>query len=431
LSWRGDIAELLALGILPLALYAYRRIAHEQEHEKLPRRVLYAVLAHAALVLSHTILALWGTGLIALCALLSAVVALHGKRPARAWLFAQAFVCALLASAIYTLPALLEKPFVRTEVMVVGSTAPLNNLIGLRKLFQLSAMGIGPWLALAMGSALLALLVARRRAWPALFCGLLACALALLVLPIAAPIWKSGLIPFGNYIQFPWRLLGPAALCASIACGLAWALVLPSHARLTRFVSTPLAALVVGGALALAAPHIDLEPMAVEKVMVSTKRIQSRWVRGTSMDEYLPRAVTRKSTAFASSILPRVPGVKAELIHSAGTRHALTLNLTAPASLELNLHAFPGWRVHTRQGPAQVVLDTSTQGLLQLRFPQSGRYVLDVAFGATPVRRLSAYLSLFGLVAAYPLALFALRGRARVLAVQRFTPEPALHEASA
>jgi hypothetical protein len=430
LSWRGDLAELLALGILPVALYAYRRIAHEPEHALLPRRVLFAVIAHAALVLSHTILALWGTGLIAVVVLASCAHALKSKRPARAWLFVQAFVCALLASAIYTLPALLEKPFVRTETMTQRETATLNNFIGVPKLFDDGPMAIGPWLVFATLCTLLALYVARKRALLAATTWLAALALAALVLPSTEPIWKSGLIPFADYIQFPWRLLGPAALCASVACGLGWALVLPSQTHLPRLLAPLLALCTVAGALTLSAARVPLHPMDVDKVMLSSERIQSRWIRGTSFDEYLPKVVKNTSSKHVRSVLPRTDGVKTELVHSAGARHALTLNLTAPKDIELNLHAFPGWAVHTRQGPARVTLDTSPEGLVRLRFPTSGRYVLDVVFGATPVRKLAVSISLLGLFAAYPLALLVLRTRRRVLHTT-FAAEPALHEASA
>ena len=77
-----------------------------------------------------------------------------------------------------------------------------------------------------------ALAMVRRRALVARVWGWTALALLpiLAMIHSAAPLWSW--LPFGAYIQFPWRLLGFVSLFGAIAWGAAWADLIPARPAL-------------------------------------------------------------------------------------------------------------------------------------------------------------------------------------------------------
>lgn len=425
-SWRGDIAEFLALGLLPLALWSYRRLARAEHARQLPARALLAVLVHALLVCTHTLTGLWGTGFVALVAALSIQQLVARRSLERAGAMVVTFGCALLASAIYTLPALREKSFVRIETMTAHEVAPVNNLIGIARLWNSGPMQTAPLLAASGALVLLAFLASalRKRRLPIAAALWLGAALSLVALtqPAAEPVWHARVIPFGDFIQFPWRLLGPASLAAAVALGLALAALIPDR-RALALLGVP----VVLGALALAWPQTVLRAAEADQLMLSASSITSGFVRGTSLDEYLPRAVTEAKRRLAGRVARSTADVTVLDVASDGSAHTLELTAARAAVLELRLHDFPGWSVLTERGPERVSLDASDQGLVRLRVPEPGHYRVQVAFGSTPTRDLACAMTWSGLLGVWPCVGWLAhrrvsRGRARAASVEPRRP---------
>lgn len=408
-GWRGDLAEHLALGMLAAALFAYRRILFQNTPRSIATAALLAALAHAGMVMSHTVLGLWGTGVAAVLVSLSAYGLWRRGALSRALPLGLAFVAALLISALYTLPALLEKKWVRTETMVTSSNAPENNALAWKAFFEYgSAHQIGPLLVCALAACALGWWLRQKPSLAALAWLGGALALTALTLPVASPLWAAHVIPFGAYIQFPWRLLGPVCLCAAVAVGLSWAHAFPSR-RVAALASLPLLCM----AAVLVVPSTRLSPMAPEHVLLSSERISRLWHRGTVLDEYLPSSVVEPAMLPAAHVAESTPAVKVRIDESAGTRHDMTLNAQQATDLELALHAFPGWQVETREGAESVRLGTSRRGLVSLHVPAAGRYVVAVRFGSTPARRTALVLFLLGLLSVWPLTWFAARRSTR------------------
>lgn len=407
-TWRGDLAEFTALGLLPLTLYGYRRVVHEPNPRLLPWIVSFAALSHAALNLSHTLTGLWGTGIVAVTLLASVFQLLRRHARERALLLGVAFAGALLLSAPYTLPAMFERSYVRTETMTLDWAYPPNNWLLPRQLWEPGAFSVGPALAAATTIVAIGSLLRRRIVVAALPWLAGALLLACLSLPVAVPLWKSSLIPFGKYIQFPWRLLGPSALCAATAFGVAWANLFPP-----RFVSELIALPAVAFALHWAEPQTELQGVDPESVMLSGRRIREASVSGTGLDEYLPRVVARVPTSAPKGIARSNESVRVDIERSRGTTHALRLSARRAAELELNLHAFPGWRAKTEGPTKPVELATSPSGLVLLKIPEAGDYLVSVSFGSTPARALGFLLFLLGLGGVCPTARWLAGGATR------------------
>ena len=262
---------------------------------------------------------LWGTGVVAVMIACSLGGLYRQQQTRRALLLVSTFAGGILMSSFYTLPALLEKKFVRTETMVVAWAAPQNNPLAWPALFERGPHQVGPLIALASLVAVGGYVLRRRMAGQALLWLVGSITLTLLTLPLASPLWEANVIPFGAFIQFPWRLIGPASLCAAVALGIGWA-----HAFPARLVARLLAIPVLLVGVSLAVPHISFEPMKADKVLLSTGRIGSGWVRGTVLDEYLPRVVAQTTATPAR----RVARARAPACHPVDARYAHELRST-------------------------------------------------------------------------------------------------------
>jgi hypothetical protein len=403
---RGDLAEFFALALLPWVLLGYRELVHESDPRKLAQRAFVAALLHAALVAAHTLLGLWGTGLTLLVALASALQLWRRRTLTRLVLVPVVFAGALALSCAYWLPALVERPLVRIEAMGEGYYAPEHNWLRLSELAKAGQFQIAPLLVLAAGLALVGL-VKRPRITSEWYWLAGALGLVVLVLPQASVIWKKDLIPFGRLLQFPWRLLGPAALCGAVALGVAWAKVLPR--RLWADLAAVALAACAYGTIAL--NHVTVRNMPPSEVQESSSRIREIMTGTTGVDEYLPRTTAKPPQGPATTLASSTPWVDVVETSSRHSSHALELVARQATSLELSLHYYPGWLVETLAGPERVAVRAGKSGRVELSVPRAGRYRVNVSFGTTPIRRLAWLISLAAL-AGLPLGAGILVARA-------------------
>ena len=241
--FRGNLSETSAFIWPPLILWGVRRAAQQTEGAKGYKGykgVAVAAVAFGALVLTHNVSAL-------IAAPLLFGYALFVGWQARSWsILVWAGLALLLGiglSAYFWLPALLERGLVHSERLFVPPIFTwYTNFISARDLLALPRvedpllMNPSPPRAVGLLTALLGLpalaaalwaIAHRRRASAAtlatLFFGLALLGYGLLTLPISAPIWH--LITPLALVQFPWRMLGPAALCAAVLAGLSTAAI--------------------------------------------------------------------------------------------------------------------------------------------------------------------------------------------------------------
>ncbi|HYP99042.1 MAG TPA: 6-pyruvoyl-tetrahydropterin synthase-related protein [Polyangiaceae bacterium] len=410
---RGDLSEYTAISLLPVALALYRAAVKEA----IPRRESYLLVAaafsHALMVVSHTILGLWGTILIGLVVAASAAdLAWRGlfRRAGRALV---ALFCAPGLAAIYLLPAIAYRKFARVDQMIVGFFNPQNQLNPFSALFSESTqffgrnfLAIGPLLVVFVVLTVLGLVVNFRAARPALGWALITLALVISNLPIASGLWAPGRFPLSQFIQFPWRLLGPASMTASVALGIGAA---AAFTRLSEVTRSNLAIVIATAMLTFIAwPHASGKEVTTDSVPVSPAEIRSGIYSTTNVDEYLPLAVPAVPPTPAKRLVDSSKDATVEWTNSKASTHFITVDSSRPgASVELSLYSFPGWRVSTRSGPAEATLETGKLGLIHINLPAPGHYVLKVYYGITPAGMVGTAVSALSLAA---LALLVLRG---------------------
>ena len=225
---RGDLAEHFAIALLPLVFYFFHRLLTSGG-----RWVFVgSVLSLASVVFSHNLIGLVVAVLI--FAYWLWVLLLERERHQLLW-GPLAFAISAALIAFFWLPFLLERDAIKLNVVGSGHFDFRNHFLTLRELLAPSRIldmaataphyrtnfGVAQW---ALGLLALAVLAraALRQHWsrPVATLGyyvLAAGGLTFLMLPLSTPVWE--MVAGMEYLQFPWRLLGPASLMLSVCAG--------------------------------------------------------------------------------------------------------------------------------------------------------------------------------------------------------------------
>jgi hypothetical protein len=204
--YRSDFAELLTCALFPLLLLGLFRIVREGAHG-LP---LTAVV-FAGIWLSNAPAGVIATYSLALLLVVSAICT-RSLRPVLAG--GGAMILGFGLTAFYILPAAFEQRWVQISQVVSENLAPDRNFLFTHSedpeflLFNLKISGVA--LLVIVITAIAAVFVARRRrSFPGLWWLLLALGAASMILmfPISEPLWRH--LPKLQFLQFPWRWLGP------------------------------------------------------------------------------------------------------------------------------------------------------------------------------------------------------------------------------
>jgi hypothetical protein len=410
---RGDAAEFLALGILPWVFLAFDRPPSSA------RDVALAALALAALVFSHNLMALIGAALLVAWLVWRGLLVDGVGRWPRDGL---ALALAAGLTAIFWLPFFAERGAVRLDVAGPGHFDFRNHFVEIGALLRPSPtldlgattphfiynLGLAQWvLALPV---LLALRHARRlESRAALFFPIASLLLIFLITPASRLLWEA--VPSAALIQFPWRLLGPAALalamCAS--CGVS-ALPRPSLAGAAAL------ALVLAFALPTMYPPSwladfgDASPRGAIDFELSGVALGT-----TSTGDFLPVTVSQAPPPAAylldqyraGSFIDRfdyasAAGARVYLIRPGDLAAEYSIESTDGFTPRFFVFDFPGWQAYVDGEPVPH-RPSRGDGFIQFDVPASAR-TFGVRFGSTPARTAGSLASLVSLAAMVGLA---------------------------
>ena len=407
---RGAVAEYAALMLLPWLLWAFWRLAMRGRR----RDFVLAALCFATLILTHNITALYGAALLGLYALF---LWWHSDDPPRAfWHLGLALIFGLGLSAFFWLPALLETRYVFIE-RVTEAVAALD----FRNNFQTLSETLSPpltadltqlhppvprplgWPQILLGVAGIGLSLwpgtwqkddpLWRRRWPALM-GLFV--IALLFLTTHASIWLWEIAPLARFIQFPWRLLGPASLFLALLAGAGATLVarrLPREAMQAVWVGLGLLAMIIYALPWLYGLYLP-DPPAASIADVQNFERRTGWLAMTSAGEYVPRWTTelpdtdRLAGLYAQDeVIPRLqpnPTVTVNEMRWGAMDAELSIEAAEHTTLVFDWVYFPGWWAEM-DGERVTITPTEPNGLLGIEVPP-GEHTLRLGFGPTPLR---------------------------------------------
>ncbi len=449
--YRGNLAETFAFVWPPLVLLGLHQALSPDEPR--PRAGwLLAALSYAALILTHNVFALLASPLFA------AFVALMAWR-ARLWRVAArgglALVAGIALSAYFWLPALAERGLVHSDRLLVPPIFTwYTNFISLPELLAWprpdDPLLINPSPARAIGliPALLWLpalwAAVRKRDQHRGLVGLLALAAAgygLMTLPVSTPVWEF--IQPLELVQFPWRMLGPAALCVALLVGASVRVVASSlgeafaarrsgQPHRVRPMLRPCLARALPAALVIAvvyfanlpwwyARYCPAPPTASVANLVQYER-DSFTIGTTAKGEYLPRTApgVPPATDLADALIAGEEPPRLSLPDGAGVIAVINAHDPQRAAFEVAVGRdvtavyrqffFPGWRVSVDGQPAGAhalgqgasgLADwpgDDNAGLIAFALP-AGTHTVQVSFGLTPLRSAAAGISLAALAA--------------------------------
>ena len=438
---RGVLAESFVLGVFPLTLWTFYRLLVDGRR----RWLFFAAILQAALIASHNLLgAVFSAVLVAFLAweLAGRVIRSWRQAGGRTALARWGPVVGRVLlgiglgvgmSAIHWLPVALERGAVQLNLTGPGHFdfhnhfVPLGELLAPSLILDLGATAPHFGFNLGLAQWPLALLVLPAIVWGApgrrrLAGFFLLCSIGLVVLMLAAsaPIWE--IVPGMNYLQFPWRLLGPAAAMLSFAAAAGYALL--DTPRFTRFEgvwqsrwTVATLGLGIGLALCLALPTMfppmwqaDFGP--TDPAAIIAFELTGVAVGTTSTGDYLPITVEKSphpESAYVSTYTSQggvdkvnratLPaGTIVEMVSHGPTHDRFKTTSSTSFILRLFTFNFPGWRA-TIDGDNVPIELGRPEGFITVKVP-SGTHMVEVRLGAlaTRPRALGTLISLFSVV---------------------------------
>jgi len=452
---QGNYGQFCGLAFYPLILWAFYRTATDRSL----RGPLLAALSLAALLLSHNISFMLFAPLLAgyLVYLLAFGAPGMLERAVAARRFILAGALGLGLSAFFWLPAFGERGYIRLAGITTGFFDFRRNFISLDELLALprplDQAAINPYFPLSLGVpqvvlvsvVLLGLLACllwrlaknvtcrggsgasaptchtdRHMLGHLLFFGAALLLYGFLMLPESQALWEFA--PLLELAEFPWRMLGPAVLCAAVLAGgwVRWC----EQLSVVSARSQRLGQLALAGGLALTlsfhlfylfpAQFIVWGTPTPRDVMAYER--QSKAIGTTSTGEFLPRWVDRypspevldepqtggeRASRLELSALP--PHATARTLQV--TAHQILLHVSSPTSFTATFRVlyWPGWQVWIKREsdatwqPVSDVEITRPDGLIRAPMP-AGTYDVALRLEDTPLRKISAWVSALALI---------------------------------
>ena len=425
---RGTYPELLAFAIFPWLLWRIDALRDK------PGAVNFAwlILLQVALINAHNLMAVVLTGVTLAWLLLETAIQHINREASR--LSPRSSLLALLAiglgmgvSASFWLPVLLESDSTHLENLTVAglldyrdgfvrldellSAPPINDAGAINGLRELKILGPAQWTLALLGalSGLWLYIRGYRTAHPQTLLGaalfsLLSLLMLALLLPSAAGIWH-GLRPL-QFLQFPWRLLGPVAACLAIvsaANGL-WLERLGARWQIS-LVAIAVTLPVVAAIPLLYVPEWRHETLDTSLPAYHAEEVARRQLGTTFTDEYRPRHTHSMPEATAHlladyadgypidklnrAVLPA--GATAEALHNSPQALAWRVNSEVGFRAEVYNFYWLGWRAEV-DGVDTPIMPSPHHGLITFDMPP-GEHRVRVYLGSTPARDVAGWIS--------------------------------------
>jgi hypothetical protein len=428
---RGNQPESMALALFPLILWAGRRFIIKGTATSF----LAASLALALLALSHNISTLLFVPLL-LIYLISVAWSARISWKAMTVRLLLLFGLGLGLAAFYMGPALLELD----EITISQSVSNRNNdfrfnFATLGEIFApvkaadpellnpplLLRLGWIPTLLCLAGLASLKWARTLERRAHIIFMALAAAALLFMALPVSLPFWES--LPFIEFVQFPWRFIGRAALPVAFLAGVPFAYIPDTRRIFNR--NIPLAPLLTVVAVILLIvesipglyPHACPEEAQPTINTVHAYEHDSGLVGVDPAGSYFPKTVKmqpvgsaleedylagRQPQRFDASVIPPDAVIERVDYRPLSGR----MDIVSPSAFQARYltFAYPGWEA-TVDGEPVPISASDPEGLITFYVP-AGEHSLEVSWRMTSSRAIMTGISAAAAIGIVIVALF-------------------------
>ncbi len=437
---RGAYPEFMAFALFPLVMWAYSSLVRRGGASAF----VLAALGSAALIITHNLMALVLTALLAAWLLWEMLQPQrHKEYTEKLGYFRRSEIRNTLLAFLALVLGVGLTAYFWLPVAKEGDAVKLSNLIGVAQLdyrrffvpvlhlldfsprldggafngleHQLN-LGVAQWTLALTGIVGMVVLWVRSQKRSSqqpfgqtLFFGVMGTVFVGLMLPAAGGLWAV-ISPLA-FLQFPWRLLGPAAFCLAVLAGMnaCWLAKLPMQ------VGAGLAAAIILFVIALASPLLYIPEWTNITVDTSVAAYQQAEVLGlqratTFSNEYLPAAVSvepgatpRLMADYADGYpinkahIETLPeGVTLTPINHTPQSDAWTVESPTDFTLEVLTYDWVGWTAEV-DGQVVPITPSDPHGLITFPVP-AGSHTVRVYLGSTPARDIGNAISLVSLL---------------------------------
>ncbi|MGB3552426.1 MAG: hypothetical protein WA993_17215 [Candidatus Binatus sp.] len=397
-------AESAALAVAPVALLGL--IAAVQRPSAIS--VALGAIAVAMLPLAHNAIALLMFPAFAAIVAVRSAVSDHRLKTAAAG--AGVLLGGLGLSAFFWLPALLERDFVKTDLLRTGFLNWTNYIISPFQLlwspwgYGYAMRGPGNGISYSLGPVHIALAIAgliiamraanrSRRLDAIVFAGASIIA-ALLATDLSWTIWAH--VATLQYLAYPWRTLCVPALFMPL-------LALYAFERMgARLASVAIVVLALVNIAHTAPKGIQ----TYDEAYFSADMIARLGINTTTREEYEPRTVQYRPD-FDSVLLKgvRTAPVVRQLAVSSNSQ-SFEVDASEPALMQDSVFDYPGWTVLVDDREVAAA-PASVSGEITFNVP-AGIHHVEVELRPTPIRRWSFYASIATAVLMISIVMFAM-----------------------
>ena len=397
---RGALSESWGLTLVPLVLLAIIRTCRQP---KITNSVLLAV-SLAALLITHNITVLISTPLLAVFGLYFLFIS-----PNRTWQMAYLVPGILLGvglSAFFLFPVLFEQAYIQTKFLTTDYFDFRAHFTTLSQLFTKLSWGYGPsrfnsyqypgtlsfFVGLLPILSLLAtpvVLYLNRKDKKTTFIILITFSLCLFYLFMtharSVLIWEQ--FKTLEFVQFPWRFLGPTTLLTSLLIGFGLESVVIQSKNMAKLVSFIIAFLI----------SVNFSYFRFEKYLPDltdeTKLAGAEYnnqIRGALLD-YLPKTVKLiPETKAPAAPVVLVGDVNTNYFDKRSNYFSSEFDIyTDEATIQFPVMDFPGWTVYQNRKGTPVKFDNDNDyGLITMNLAK-GHHLVQGFFENTPLRTTS------------------------------------------
>lgn len=413
---RGALPELWGLALAPWLFWAMRRVI-VQPHQG--NRVALSLL-YAALILTHNLSAVLFTVPLVIYGLVQIGKQGNWWAYVKAWLpIGLSLGLGVLVSAFFWLPFLSEVSFIQLQR---ASIDYWKNFLGWGELFALPPVYDSDYItyvvpySLPWPQILLAVVglwatwkwrAQRRETWRvAVAAALQVLAFAVLMNAISQPLWSTSRL--ANFIQFPWRLLGPSGLWLAWLSGSALAAIGRTRWRTVAGVGLTVLFFVYVYNWTYGGEPTRSYPSTATSLDVNRFEIDNpTWAGTTVAQEFLPKwvqtfkpgatpAITFESDPTPSRLAPLPQGVT--LVSEQHTINSWTVTYTAPQDFTAAFYQFyfPGWAAAI-DGQAVEPTASEPEGFVLVKAP-AGTHTLTLGRTATLPQQAGSVIAVIALV---------------------------------
>ncbi|OGG16131.1 hypothetical protein A3D05_04505 [Candidatus Gottesmanbacteria bacterium RIFCSPHIGHO2_02_FULL_40_24] len=407
---RGAVGEYYAYAFLPLLGLGILRVikssAGKSDHRIRP--VLPLILGLAGILLSHNIFGLVTLYLLIILILYGLYRQLRKKGGCHLMQILMNMALGIGLSAFFILPAFLESHFTRVAGLSAGSNSYDLHFISLFQLwdspwgFGGSVPGLNDGMSFKIGKLHLLIAVlglirfiflgpknpksaAKKFLVPAsLFLFLLS---VFFMLPVSSFLYR--LLPYMNFIQYPWRFLNISLFALSLG-------IAPLFYNMKNKFQAISAFLIIFSIQGVNLKYFNPRTVHPFDEADYKNPVNLKFTISRISDEYLPPGINIPQTArdLPGSSLPATPEMPVYELTGTTVFKKFMVDKKETGPVVTKMAYFPGWQAKIDSSAVRVV---NREGLIALHVP-AGKHILELEFKNTPVRFTGNAISISSIV---------------------------------